>query len=524
MSKEKFLRGAAILAMAALMVKILGSVNRILLSRLLGGEGIGIYQMAYPVYLLLLSISSAGVPIAVSIIVAEHVAKKDYMGAKRIFKVTLGLMAVFGLVFAVVLYNLSDYMISAGFIRDPRAHTALLVLTPAVFFSSILASFRGYFQGHQTMTPPAISQIIEQFVRVTTMVVLAYYLLPYGLEYAAAGAAFGAIPGALTGILVLWFFYNKQSKVWKAQEVLLGTEIINEQKVSDVAKRLIWLALPVSCANLLIPVTSLIDMLLVPNLLGQTGYDVNQATTLFGYLSGMAQPLIMMATIPTVSLAASLVPAISELYTLNDQEEIKKKCITAMFLCCLITIPASVGMYVLAEPISLVLYGTTKAAPVIAGLSPSIALLGIFQVTTGMLQGIGASKIPMWNMLFGSMIRALVLTQLIIMPTINILGAAWASNINFLIIALINVGFLYKHNIKFSFGKTIKIIAASVVMGAITMLTYDHLASFNVVLALVLAMLAAGCSYLFLILMFKIVNKEDLSKLPVVNKIVKKRG
>ena len=186
MGKDKFLKGALILTVAGLMVKVIGSVNRILLSRLLGGEGIGLYQMAYPIYLLMLSVCSAG-----------KVAKNDYAQAHRIFKVTLGLMAVFGLFFALTLYGLAGFLVSTGWIRDGRAYYALVVLTPAVFFSSILASFRGYFQGYQMMTPPAVSQILEQLVRVLVMIGLAYLLLPRGLEYAAAGAAFGAVPGFL---------------------------------------------------------------------------------------------------------------------------------------------------------------------------------------------------------------------------------------------------------------------------------------------------------------------------------------
>ena len=144
--KDKFLRGAVILTAAGLIVKIFGSVNRIILSRLLGGEGIGLYQMAYPFYLLMLSISSAGVPVAVSIVVAEKLAQDDYGGARQVFKVTLRLMVVFGLLFALSLYLLAGVMVDYGFIRDSRAYLALVVLTPAVFFSSILASFRGTFK------------------------------------------------------------------------------------------------------------------------------------------------------------------------------------------------------------------------------------------------------------------------------------------------------------------------------------------------------------------------------------------
>lgn len=250
MTKDKFLRGAMILTLAGLMVKIIGSVNRILLSRLLGGEGIGLYQMAYPVYLLMLSISSAGIPIAISFIVAEKVAKGDFASASRIFRVSLGLMAVTGLVFASGLYFAAGWLVDSGLVRDPRAYYGLVALTPAVFFATILASFRGYFQGYQMMTPPAVSQILEQFVRVVTMVVLAYYLLPQGLEYAAAGAASAAVPGSITGLIVLSFFYWKKKMHW--QREISRQQPETADSVWQIAKRLVLLALPVSCANIMV--------------------------------------------------------------------------------------------------------------------------------------------------------------------------------------------------------------------------------------------------------------------------------
>ncbi|MBR5171793.1 MAG: oligosaccharide flippase family protein [Phascolarctobacterium sp.] len=236
MSADKFLRGAMILTLAGLMVMVIGSVNRILLSRLLGGEGIGLYQMAYPVYLLLVAISSAGIPIAISIIVSEKLAQKDYANVQRVFKVSLGLMAATGLFFASSLFVAAGWLVDGGIITDSRAYYGLVALTPAVFFSTILACFRGFFQGQQMMTPPAVSQILEQFVRVMTMLVLAYILLPKGLEYAAAGAAFGAAPGALMGLCVLTFFYFKYRARWQLASENVGLLNSKKESVGKIAK------------------------------------------------------------------------------------------------------------------------------------------------------------------------------------------------------------------------------------------------------------------------------------------------
>ena len=521
MGKDKFLKGALILTVAGLLVKVIGSVNRILLSRLLGGEGIGLYQMAYPIYLLMLSVCSAGVPVAVSIIVAEKVANNDYAQAHRIFKVTLGLMAAFGLFFALLLYGTAGLLVNSGWIRDSRAYYALVVLTPAVFFSSILASFRGYFQGYQMMTPPAVSQILEQLVRVTVMIGLAYFLLPRGLEYAAAGAAFGAVPGGLTGLLVLTWFFRKARKEWK-HKIEKQTATVAES-VGSIAKRLVLLAIPVSCANLLIPVTSSIDMLLVPNGLGRAGFGVEAATTLFGYLTGMAQPLLMMAIIPTMSLAASLVPAVSEACTLQRPDEILRKTTSAFKICMLVVVPASVGMWALAGPISGTLYGTMKAAPVIAHLAPSITFLGIFQVTTGALQGIGKTMIPMWNMLFGAVVKAVAVWQLTSVAAFHILGAAWASNLNFALVAAINVFFLYRNGIRFPVRGSLKILLASLCMGLVgKMAALFFMDKGSIVVALLAGMSASVLVYGTVVVLSGCLTREEAVELPVIGKIIRK--
>lgn len=514
MTKDKFLRGAMILTLAGLMVKIIGSVNRILLSRLLGGEGIGLYQMAYPVYLLMLSISSAGIPIAISIIVAEKVAKGDFASAGRIFRVSLGLMAMTGMMFASGLYFAAGWLVDSGLVRDPRAYYGLVALTPAVFFATILASFRGYFQGYQMMTPPAVSQILEQFVRVVTMVMLAYYLLPQGLEYAAAGAAFGAVPGSITGLIVLSFFYWKKKMHWQSE--------INRQQpetadsVGQIAKRLVLLALPVSCANIMVPVTSSIDMLLVPNRLVETGFSVEEATTLFGYLTGMGMPLIMMATIPTLSLAASLVPAVSEAFTLGDRGSIREKTNTAMKLCCLLTFPAAAGLWALAQPISQLLYGTELAGEAIRFLSPSICLLGIHQITTGMLQGVGQTVIPMWNMLFSAVVKAAAVWYLTALP-FNIIGAAWASNINFGLAAALNIFFLVRSGITFQVAALCKILLAAVVMAVVSNILHGYLlACFGNTLATIVTIFVAGLVYLLALIASGTIGRNDLSRIPVI--------
>ena len=283
------------------------------------------------------------------------------------------------------------------------------------------------------------------------------------------------------------------------------------------------LAIPVSCANLLIPVTSSIDMLLVPNGLGRAGFGVEAATTLFGYLTGMAQPLLMMATIPTLSLAASLVPAVSEACTLRLSDEILRKTESAFKICMLVVAPASVGMWALSGPISGTLYGTMKAAPVIAHLAPSIACLGIFQVTTGALQGIGKTAIPMWNMLFGAVVKAVAVWQLTSVAAFHILGAAWASNLNFALVAAINIFFLYRNGIPFPVRDSLKILLASLCMGlAGKMAALFFMDKGSIVVALLAGMAVSVLVYGTAVMLLGCMTREEAAQLPVIGKIIRK--
>ena len=523
MSRDTFLKGALILTAAGIIVKIIGSVNRILLSRLLGGEGIGLYQMAYPIYLLALSISSAGIPIAISIIVAEKLALRDFRGANRVFRISLALLGITGAIFTVLLYFGADWLIEHHFVRDPRAYYAIAALAPAIFFVTVLSSFRGYFQGMQMMTPTAVSQIAEQLFRVATMILFAYLLLPKGLEYAAAGASFGAGPGAVAGLAVLLYFYWRHRP--QMQRNMLQQSSGSKESGWSIVRRMVKLALPVSLANIMIPVVSSIDLFIVPARLEAAGYTVEQATELFGYLTGMAVPLVNMATILTSSLSASLVPAISEAYTLGDQGRIYRRTSTAMRIANLITIPSFVGMCLLATPISQMLYGTPNAGTSIAIMAMGIFLLGVHQVTTGVLQGLGHTAIPVVNMVISAVVKTVLSWVLTAMPAFGIMGAAWATNADFGVAAMLNVYFVYRY-VGFGIGlkDTLKIIIATAIMGGAVLLVYDFtmLKTLHNTLATLASVASGGIVYGIVLLLVGGISISELERMPRIGGIFAK--
>lgn len=471
-SKDTFIKGALILTIAGIIVKVIGAVNRILLSRLLGGEGIGLYQLAYPIYLLALSISSAGIPVAISILVAEKVALQDYRGANKVFRLSLIVLAVLGLVFTILLWFGAQWLIDWHFIRDPRAYYAILALAPAIFFVTILSSYRGYFQGLQMMVPSAISQIVEQLLRVVTMIVLAYMLLPRGIEYAAAGATFGAAPGAVFGLFILLYFYYRKREYFKEQRRM--QTVASSESGGHIIYRIIQLAVPVSLATIMVPIVANIDLLVVPARLEVAGYTTEQATELYGYLTGMAVSLINLPTILTASLAASLVPAISEAYTLGNRTTIVSRTATAMRLTMLICFPSFVGMWLLAHPISQMLYGTPNAGTSIAILSLGVVFLGIHQTTTGVLQGLGRTGIPVKNLVFSATVKIILSYILTAMPNLGIKGAAWATVADFFFAAILNMYWMGRLiGFTIDLRETLKALMAVSIMGVIVIYSYD---------------------------------------------------
>ncbi len=521
---EKFLKGTFILTIASFVVKVIGSLNWIFVSRILGGEGIGLYQMAFPIYFFAMTVSQAGVPVAISIITAERVALKDIFGARRVFKISMTLMLFTGILFSVLTYFSARWLIDWQFIRDERAYMSVVALAPTVFFVTFLAASRGYLQGWQRMTPTAVSQIVEQIFRVITMVVLADLLLPWGLDWAAAGASLGALAGAVTGLIVLVWFHIKLNrdieKNYSAEELKPSPQSSQETTLS-IIKRMFKLALPVSAASIMLPVVSNLDLMIVPQRLEVAGYSVRQATELFGYLNGMAVPLINLATILTASLAVSIVPAISEARALKDTARIFRQTAAAVRISNFVCFPAFVIIFFLATPISSLIYNAPGAGPAVMISAVSIILLGLHQVSTGVLQGLGHTTIPMVNMILAACAKVALNWTLTAIPAFGIMGAAWATAADMGVAAFINLYFIYKYiGYKMELGQLFKTILSAAVMAVVVKFFYDFtLAEWSSeIISTFGAVFVGGVVYIAATALTGSLLREDMERIPMVGR------
>lgn len=516
-ANSTFLKGTLILTISSIVVKVIGSLNWIILSRVLGGEGIGLYQMGFPIYLMAITVSSAGIPVAISIITSEKLANKDYRGAKRVFNVSLRLLLISGLIFSSALFFGAGWLIDNHFIRDSRAYYSIIALAPAVFFVTFLASFRGYLQGWQIMTPTAVSEIVEQLTRVITMLVFADLFLPYGLAYAAGGASMGAGVGAFCALLVLMWFYRRL-KTKLHQEIDSQNENAPVESAMHIIKRLLTLALPVSLSSLMLPIGANLDLLIVPQRLEAAGFDVRHATELFGYLTGMAVPLVNLAAIFTASMTISLVPSISESRALNDFKAIKEKIRIAFRVAMIITFPCFMGLFFLAEKVAALIYNAPGAAGAIQTMSVGILFLGMHQISTGILQGLGKTAIPVINMLFACAVKVVLSWILTAQPALGIKGASLATVADFAAAAIINMFFIYKYTgFKFSIDSLLRPLVASSIMGAAiygVLLVTGNMGSWSILFA----MMASVPTYAIALMACGGLTREDLNNLPLIGR------
>lgn len=489
---------------------------------MLGGEGIGLYQMAFPIYLLALSVSSAGVPVAISIITAEKVALKDILGAKRIFRISLALMALTGMIFSLVTYFGAGFLIEYRFIRDPRAYYSVAALAPAIFFVTILASSRGYLQGWQRMTPTAVSQIAEQIFRVVTMILFANLFLPQGLEFAAAGASLGACAGAVAGVIIL-IYYHWQLEKDIEREYSDHIVAMKPEPSMKIIKRIFALALPVSASSIMLPIVAVLDLMIVPARLEVAGCSVSQATELFGYLTGMAVPLVNLATVLTASLAVSIVPAISEAKALGDKVRSFQQTAAAMRISNLISFPAFIIVFVLDTPISALIYNATAAGPTVRVLSTSIVLLGIHQVTTGVLQGLGHTSVPVINMIIAAAAKVVLNWILTAQPELGILGSAWATVADFGIGAVLNMYFLHKYiGYKLEMKQLVKTVFATCLMGLTLHLVYQYIMIYMPInsVATIGSILIGSSVYIVVLMLIGGISERDVERVPMIGSVL----
>lgn len=435
MAKKSFFRGALILTIAGVCGKILSAGYRIPFNRMVGAEGAGIYSMSYSIYSIIFALSTAGIPLAVSKMVAVSEERQKQGESVRIVRVAALILALIGVLVALGFFLAAPW-IATHYFNEPRVTMSLRALAPAMLFSCLMAVFRGFFQGKQNMVPTAVSQILEQFFRVGTILLSLFLLVGQPLELVVAGASFGSMVGGVCGFLFLAIVFARYMR--RHPELSLSAPA--EESDAAIAKQLFYYAIPISIGALMLPMMQFMDSSLVARLLESAGLPHELAMSQLGYISNYAMPIINLPFIITTAIAASLVPAVADAQELGDHLLVLGNVRSAMQLTVIITLPAAAGLASLATPISVLLYNDAKAGPVLAALAFTILVVGVYQASSGALQGLGRVLIPMASLLIGLLGKGLL--TFFMTPAFGVRGAALATVIAFGIAALHNLFWL----------------------------------------------------------------------------------
>ncbi len=528
MSKDNnFFKGAAILSIAGILVKILGAIYRIPLSNIIGDQGMGYYQTAYPFYQLLLTLSTSGFPVAIAKIVSEKRAIGDYRNAYKVFKI-----AFLGLLIGGVLSSLFIALGAETIVKsvgNSNAYYSLIALVPALFFVPIMSSVRGFFQGRKTMVPTAISQIIEQLVRVVVGLLLTVALLDRGTALAAGGASFGGSAGAMAGMVVIFIIYIKQRN--NINEEIRLSSVNKEYRVSRIVKDLLMIAIPITIGSAIVPIMDTIDTALIFQRLQVIGYTEKVANDLYGQLKGNAQTLINLPMVFSVSIAMSMVPAISDAYARKSHTEIKELISSGIRMTLLIGLPAAFGLFVLSTPVIKLLYFTRSAETVestggiLAVLSFSVIFLTLVQTLTAMLQGIGRTFVPVKNLAIGAIVKVVLTYILTAIPAINIRGAAISTVITYAIASMLDLYSIVSiTRLKLDYKTIIlKPLISSIGMAITARLGYVIVAEVaGNTIGTLAGVLAGVVAYAVLLVITGTLTKDDYSLLPMGDRVVKK--
>ncbi len=566
---KSFVKGAIILGVASLIVKLIGAGFKIPMTYLIDDDGMGLFNVAYQIYTFMFIVATAGFPVAISKMVAESLAREDERDAKRVFQTSFSLLVVIGLAGSIILFAFAHQL--ANLVAIPDAELGIKAISPAVFFVSMASALRGYFQGRQNMYPTAFSEVIESTGKMAIGLILASLFMSMAITpsigksvdfvsrqiesahaqkvYASAGAIFGVTTGTFLSAVLLISIYLVMAVVLKRHTAItapMTTAAENLRPRKTILKELILIAIPITIGASVSSLTTLIDMTTISRRLvvnpavfdkyafmfghgtefaqkvveqGWSAAEINvqKATTLYGMYTGKALTMFNLPLTLIVALGTSIVPAISAALAKNNKIQARNITESAIRIALLFGAPCAIGMSVLSSGVLNFLFSTDNAKTVLSILSIAIIPVAVVQVTNAILQSYGKMYYPVVNMLIGG--AAKVIFNYITIPVLGIDGAPIGTFICYLIIAVINTVQIVKlADIRFSFTDVIiKPLIAAGIMGVCGYFIAGTLPVSRVMT--LFEIIVCGLVYGIMIFVVRAVKREDVLNLPKGEKI-----
>lgn len=500
--RRKLVSGAAILAVGSIVAKLLGALYRIPLTNILGAEGMGMYQLVFPVYALFMTLSTAGIPTALSRIVAEKRAMAEPT-RKYLFSAML-LLATLGAMFTILTFSLSKYI--AIWQGNEDTTFGFMIIAPSILIVCLISGFRGWFQGQMYMLPTAVSNIVEQVVKLAVGIGLSVTLLPRGVEYAVFGALLGVTLSevcALAYLFVTYFFKRKEDK---GRAKLLDR---NE------ARQMFSVIFNIAFVAILLPLSNFFDSIIIVNMLKLAGLDSATATAQYGLYSGPVNSLINMPIVVIMSLAIAIVPAVSMSRVRRDIDSIMLKSRLSIKIAYLLGVPFAFFFAVFAPRILKIVYPTLSpmdlkiATNLLRISSANVVLLSSMQIYVSLLQALDKTKYAILSLVCAIIVK--IVLSLVLVRFVGIVGASIAS-FAMATISLLGVNISYFRVCGLHLEKN---VAINLLLGVIMAIVGFAICTIdNDIVCLVVGAVVCSLVYVWLVFLFNLIDKNDIPYLP----------
>lgn len=558
--KKSFMTNVSIVMFSQIAVKLLGMVYRVVITnfRGFGDLGNGYLNVGFQIYTLLLAISSIGIPNAVSKLTSEKVAVGDYLGAHKIFRASMLLFSIIGVISSSILY------FGAGFISKYIVHLddtkyVLMCLAPSVLFVCLSSVIRGYFVGMENMRATSTSQVLEQFFKCTLTVLIVYLLASFPIiltvlfdiseqdensraVFMASGAQVATTLSTLISFVYLWVFYLRRKK--QIFENIDTKKLTEDQHLSGLFKKILLISVPISLGSIIAAVNRIIDTATitrgievafknvipahgnVPAIFSPNLAELSKEAARLSGLLSKSDTLINLPLAINISFSTVLVPVIAGALALKDKKSAAEKVNYSLLISILIALPCAVGYIVLASPIYRLLYPNARLGYDLLQISAAaMVFTALNQTLSGSLQGVGKVFAPATGLLIGCLVKLILNIFLIRQPAINIYGAPISSVVCQIIAFSYSFSVLRRHiSVKIDPLKhIIKPFISALSMGAAAFLSYNlfMLILKNNMISVILAIGISAVVYILAVVLLKILNDNDILMLPMGNKIYK---
>ena len=513
--KKSFLKGVFVLLISQIFIKIIGLVYKLYLTNKEGFGDVGnaIYSSGFQIYALLLTFSSTGVPNAISKLISERLAVEDFKGANKIFKISFITFSIIGGIASIILF-LGAKTIASKWLQIPEAELSLIALAPSIFFVSIGAVMRGYFNGIQSFSTTAKSQSVEQIFK-TIFTIILVELISIGSRtnttLMAAAANLATTIATISSFSYIYAYYKL--KECQMNEKVNYLKNYKPMRIRKTIKKIITVAFPISLSSLISSFNKNIDSFTIVRFLKYITSEEN-AKIQYGILSGKVDSLCSLPFSINIAFVTTLVPNISKMVAVGDFNGVKEKSKMFILVSILIGLPITSFMFIFSNEILTLLFpNANDGAELLKWSSISVIFMLVAQTVNAILQGIGKVNIPAIGFGIGMIFKFLCNIILLPIKQIGIFGAIVGNIICNLIALYIGVTVLKKNlDIKFEFKKfVLKPIIITCLFSIFSIVLYNNLKSINLNnMAIILSLAISMIFYIILVFMLRIFRKEEI--------------